>query len=225
MTTTLHRPLSLKVAAAVAVLAAAFAVVAGSRTEAHAAHSHGTATLTAKQVAFHDGMRKLWEDHITWTRLAIVDLAAGSPSTNATVARLLRNQVDIGNAIKPFYGAAAGTKLTALLKQHILIAADVINAAKSGNSADVTAAQRRWTANANQIVAFLHGANPHQWSTPMLKAMMLTHLALTTREAVAWLNHDWAASAANYDNVHREILAMADMLSTGIERQFPARFR
>jgi hypothetical protein len=225
MTTILNRPLTLKAVAAVAALAAAFAVVAGSRTEAHAAHSHGTAKLTVKQVAFHDAMRKLWEDHITWTRLAIVDLASGSPSTDATVARLLRNQVDIGNAIKPYYGAAAGTKLTALLKQHILIAADVINAAKAGNQSALTTAQARWTANANQIVAFLHSANPRQWSLPMLRAMMLTHLELTTREAVAWLQHDWAASTADYDNVHREILAMADMLSTGIARQFPARFR
>ena len=225
MTTILERPLTLKAAAAVAALAAAFAVVIGSRGEAHAAHSHGTATLTVKQLRFHDGMRKLWEDHVTWTRLAIVDLAAGSPSTNATVARLLRNQVDIGNAIKPFYGAAAGAKLTALLKQHILIAADVINAAKAGNTAAVASAQQRWRANANQIVTLLHSANPHQWSVNMLKAMMLTHLELTTREAVAWLNHDWAASTADYDNVHREILAMADMLSNGIQRQFPGRFR
>ena len=224
MSTIHERPLTLKAAALLAALAATFAVVA-SRSDAHAAHSHGTATLTVKQLRFHDAMRKLWEDHITWTRLAIVDLAAGSPSTNATVARLLRNQVDIGNAIKPFYGAAAGAKLTALLKQHILIAADVINAAKAGDTAGVAKAQQRWQGNANQIVALLHSANPRAWSVNMLKAMMLTHLELTTREAVAWLNHQWAASAADYDNVHREILAMADMLSSGIEKQFPARFQ
>ena len=58
-------------------------------------------------------MRKLWEDHVTWTRLAIISLESGSPDTNATVARLLRNQTDIGNAIKPFYGNAAGNTLTA----------------------------------------------------------------------------------------------------------------
>jgi hypothetical protein len=225
MTTILDRPLTLKAAAALAAFAAVFTLFVASRTDAHAAHSHGVATLTVKQVGFHDAMRKLWEDHITWTRLAIVDLAAGAPSTNATVARLLRNQVDIGNAIKPFYGAAAGTKLTALLKQHILIAAEVVGDAKKGDQTALAGAQQRWRANALQIARFLHSANPQAWSLNMLKAMMLTHLALTTREAVTWLNHQWAASTAAYDNVHREILAMSDMLSSGIERQFPARFR
>src|SRR5678815_2469589 len=67
-------------------------------------------------------MRKLWEDHITWTRLYIVSAAANLPNKDATAQRLLQNQTDIGNAIKPFYGDAAGVKLTGLLKDHILIA-------------------------------------------------------------------------------------------------------
>src|SRR5881628_415691 len=70
--------------------------------------------------SFHDGMRKLWEDHVTWTRLVIVDVGFGTADTQATLQRLLQNQVDIGNAIKPFYGDAAGSQLTALLTTHIV---------------------------------------------------------------------------------------------------------
>src|SRR5215211_2147607 len=58
--------------------------------------------------AFHDGMRKLWEDHITWTRLVIIGVFQDLPDLNESTQRLLQNQVDIGNAIKPFYGEAAG---------------------------------------------------------------------------------------------------------------------
>src|ERR1043165_2001103 len=90
-------------------------------------------TMTAQE--FHDAMRKLWEDHITWTRLYIVSFAAGLPDTDAVAARLLKNQEDIGNAIRPVYGNDAGDKLTQLLKDHINGAVDILKAAKAGDTA------------------------------------------------------------------------------------------
>lgn len=86
-----------------------------SADDATPAHAH-TGPITAKQVEFQQAMRFLWEDHVTWTRLFIVDFAASSPETDATTQRLLENQVDIGDVIKPFYGEDAGNALTALLK-------------------------------------------------------------------------------------------------------------
>jgi hypothetical protein len=93
---------------------------------------------SAKQAAFQDAMRKLWEDHITWTRLFIVSAAADLPDKGPTTERLLQNQVDIGNAIKPYYGDAAGEKLTALLKEHITTAAEIVTAAKANDTAKRT---------------------------------------------------------------------------------------
>src|SRR4051812_2134452 len=97
----------------------------------HAATAKAPTARTAKQLAFHDGMRKLWEDHITWTRLAIVGSAADTPDRQAPEARLLANQQDLGDAIKPFYGCAAGNALTKLLREHILGAVSLLQAAKS----------------------------------------------------------------------------------------------
>lgn len=179
---------------------------------------------TAKQVTFQNAMRVLWEDHITWTRLFIVDFAAASPETDATAQRLLKNQVDIGDAIKPYYGTAAGDALTGLLKQHILGAADLLAAAKAGDSAKVDAASQRWYANADEIASFLSSANPVYWPLAEMKAMMKEHLDNTLAEAGAHLKGDWAADIAAYDTVHRQILEMADMLSAGIVGQFPGRF-
>ena len=186
---------------------------------------HSSPAVSAKAVALRTDMRKLWEDHITWTRLAIISLVAATPDTDATVARLLQNQADIGNAVKPFYGQAAGDKLTELLREHILIAADVIAAAKAGDSAKLGDAQARWVANADRIAAFLHGANPRHWPLPVLKAEMHMHLQLTTEEAVARLQGNWTADVAAYDKVHRHILHMSDILANGIVDQFPRRFR
>jgi hypothetical protein len=174
--------------------------------------------------AFDAGMRKLWEDHVTWTRLYIVSALAGLPDKDATAQRLLQNQADLGNAIKPFYGDDAGAKLTALLRDHILIATELIDAAKAGDKGKQDGATTRWLANADDIAAFLSGANPENWPPAEAKKMMREHLDLTTEEVVAHLKKDWAASIASYDEVHEQILHMADMLSSGIAAQFPDKF-
>ena len=182
-------------------------------------------SAAATRTAFRAGMRQLWEDHITWTRLFIVSAAADLPDLGPTADRLLRNQQDIGDAIKPFYGEAAGQRLTALLRDHILIAADILGAAKSGNSAGVEAASTRWNANADEIAEFLSAANPRNWPRDEMRAMMRSHLDLTLAEAVARLQGDFTRDIALYDQVHAQILHMADMLSAGIINQFPQRLR
>jgi hypothetical protein len=189
-------------------------------------HGHGhSMPRSEKAVALHSDMRKLWEDHITWTRLAIISLLGDTPDTEATVGRLLQNQADLGNALKPFYGDAAGNQLTALLREHILIAAEVIAAAKAGDQAKLGDAQARWEANADEIAAFLNRANPRFWELQAMKAEMRMHLKLTTDEVVARLQGDWAADVAAYDAVHDHILHMSDLLSSGLIKQFPHRFR
>jgi hypothetical protein len=180
---------------------------------------------TEAAIAFRNDMRKLWEDHITWTRLVIVSVAADLPDQSPTVNRLLENQAAIGDAIKPFYGEAAGDQLTALLTDHILIAADLLNAAKAGDSDAVASASSRWYSNADEIAEFLSQANPENWPADEMRAMMRAHLDLTLQEAVARLQGDFDADIAAYDEVHAQILHMADMLSLGIINQFPKEFR
>jgi hypothetical protein len=179
---------------------------------------------SSKAEAFHDAMRKLWEDHITWTRVFIISAAGDLPDKATATDRLLQNQVDIGNAIKPYYGDAAGNKLTALLKEHITTAAEIIAAAKAGDQPKQDDATKRWFANADQIADFLSGANPKNWPQTEMRSMMHDHLDLTTKEVVARLHGDWAGDIKAYDDVHQQILHMADGLSMGIFNQFPKKF-
>jgi hypothetical protein len=227
LNTTIGRGAQLTLAAAVAAFSAAVVLLlsAGHSEQAHASMSMSKSPqLSAKSVALRTAMDKLWEDHITWTRMVIVDFAADLPDLKTAEARLLRNQADIGNAIKPYYGAAAGKKLTSLLRTHILEAVPVLVAAKEGDKAGLTKALAAWYANADQIARFLSSANPHSWPLPMMRTMMKQHLALTTKEAVARLQGNWTADVRAYDQVHAEILSMSHMLSSGIVRQFPSRF-
>ena len=167
-------------------------------------------------------MRRLWEDHVSWTRLYIVSAVGNLPGKEATAQRLLQNQSDIGNAIKPFYGAAAGDKLTALLKDHIVIATEIIGAAMKGEEAKKEEASKRWTANADEIAVLLSGANP-AWPVGELKGMLHEHLALTSAELVAELGKKWDESVAAYDKVKDQMMKMADVLAAGIVKQFPQK--
>jgi hypothetical protein len=217
------RPIRLVALAGLLVAGLALAGAPSARP-AEAAVGHGAIRA---RVAFHDAMRKLWEDHIVWTRQFIVSAATGSadlPDIDPTTDRLLANQAAIGAALEPFYGEAAADEVTSLLREHILTAAAVIAAAKAGDSAGVDAALSAWYGNAHEIAVTLHGLNPEHWPLPDLDAMMRDHLDLTLTEAVARLEGRYSDDIAAYDRVHDQILEMADMLSDGIIAQFPAEF-
>jgi hypothetical protein len=185
--------------------------------------SHTTAAPSSAAAALHRDMRKLWTDHVVWTRDYIIAAVGDQPDAAAGADRLMKNQDDIGHAVGTYYGAAAGQQLTTLLKQHISIAVDLIKAAKAGDKAAQQAADTKWHQNGAEIAAFLSKANPN-WPEATLKGMMDTHLATTTDEVVARLKKDWAGDVRAYDAVYDHILKMADALSDGIVKQFPKKF-
>ena len=207
------------------VLAAALVLGSlGAAASASGMAHGGSDARSTRASAFHDQMRRLWENHVAWTRLYIVSAAASLPDQKFTAARLLRNQTQIGNAIKPFYGDAAGNQLTSLLRDHILTAAAMIEDAKAGDTKQFDKDSKHWYANANQIASFLHSANPANWPLADLRDMMKSHLDLTLQEAVDRLQGHYFRDIRDYRPIENEILKMADMLSSGIEAQFPDRF-
>lgn len=182
------------------------------------------ASYATTKAEFQDAMRRLWSDHVAYTRLFIVDAVAGTADKDATTQRLLRNQSDIGDAVAGFYGRAAGDKLAALLKDHIVIAANIVTAAKAGDNAKVASENKRWHDNAVDIAKFLHGANPKNWPESTLQSALFTHLDQTLNEATHQLKGDYATSMKDYDAAMSHMLMVADILTKGIEEQFPSKF-
>jgi hypothetical protein len=210
--------------AAIALAAAA----CGSGQSAHSGQSGSRAapapSQSPKASALHDNMRTLWEDHGSWTRMAIVGFADNSPDLQPTEDRLLANQADIGNAVKPYYGEDAGNKLTDLLKQHIQTAVGVLQAAKTGDPAQLNQAKAAFYANGNQIADFLTNANPQNWPREATQNMMKTHLDQVVQMGSDELTHHYAESVNDWNAYRDHFLAMADTLSDGIVKQFPNRF-
>jgi hypothetical protein len=184
-------------------------------------HSAETAT---KQTALYTTMAHLWGEHMEWTYATVVAFAQGSPALSPSLDRLLQNQVDIGDAIKPFYGDAAGDQLTALLKEHINDAVPVLTAAKAGDSAALKTAVDAWNANATAIGDFLAAANPN-WDKAEMESMMQTHITQTIAYASDTLGGDYTKAIADYGVAEKHMQDMGDMLSAGLIQQFPKKFR
>lgn len=175
-------------------------------------------------VELKSAMRALWEDHFVYTRNYIISALADLPDVDSVAKRLLRNRDDIGNAIEPYHGEPAGKKLAAMLKDQILIATEVVKAAKADSKEQLVAAQKKWSENGKEIAAFLSAANPN-WPKQTLESMLEEHLVLTTGEVVGRLKKDWDADIKSYDMGHIHMLMFSDMLAEGITRQFPEKFK
>jgi hypothetical protein len=201
--------------------AIALAAVLGASAPTFAEQHGGTAVSPATQL--RQDMRKLWTDHVVWTRDYIVAAVGDQPDAPAAAARLMKNQDDIGAAIAGVYGKPAGDKLTTLLKEHITIAVDIIKFAKAGDKANQSQADAKWKKNGEEIADFLAKANPN-WPRATLVDMMNKHLSTTTDEVVARLTKNWDADVRAFDAVYNHILVMADALTDGILKQHPQKF-
>jgi hypothetical protein len=180
--------------------------------------------ISSAELNLRQNMRKLWTDHVVWTRVYIIAAAANAGDTSAASKRLLKNQEDIGAAVGSYYGKDAGDKLTELLKQHIMIAVDLIEAAKKNDQAKFAEVNEKWKQNGQEIADFLSAANPKNWPQQAMRDMMSRHLTTTTDEVSARINNNYDADVVHYDEVYDHMLKMADTLSDGIVNQFPQKF-
>jgi hypothetical protein len=169
-------------------------------------------------------MRKLWEEHIAYTRNYITSALANTEDTATIAQRLLSNQNDIGNALKTYYGDAAGKRLTALLRQHVSIIIEIMKVASINNNESLNKANKRWHANAQEIAVFLNEVNPN-WPTKNMAEILHEHLNLTAGQIVSRLKKDWIADIGCYDRGHDHIIMLADTLTDGIIKQFPDKFK
>ncbi|RSD28678.1 glycosyltransferase [Mesobacillus subterraneus] len=175
-------------------------------------------------IKFKNDFRRLWVDHVLWTSNYITSATtAGAEDQKDVLKRLLRNQEDIGNAIKPVYGDEAGNQLTELLKEHIVIAGDLVEAAKNGNTTEVNRLNKEWYRNADDISAFLSKANPNLKEADV-KEMMYMHLKLVTDDLSASLSKNWEARIVSIDDGLTHIIMMSDAIANAVIKQFPEKF-
>ncbi|NLM62472.1 MAG: acetylglutamate kinase [Clostridiales bacterium] len=171
------------------------------------------------RLGLYNTFRKLWEQHIMWTRSFIVSTAAGLGDLAPVTRRLLRNPVDFGRVLQVFYCRDIVKKFVELFTEHLTIATKFVNAAKAGNTAAVNRLRDEWYRNAKDIARFLSKINPN-WNFGTWESMLNKHLRLTEQEAVLRLNGQFEEDIAIYDKIEDQALEMADYMAEGILKQF-----
>ncbi len=179
-------------------------------------------TITIRGLTLHQDMRRLWSDHVIWTRMYIIGAVNEDGSATVALDRLMRNQEELGQSIRPFYGEAAAAQLTSLLKQHIRITVEVVAAAKAGDATKESDAARRWHENGTAIAIFFSTANPNLSRRAVLD-MLGQHLDLTEKAAAYRIQKNWSNDQANFDAIYTQAMGMADTLSDAIIKQFPTK--
>lgn len=178
--------------------------------------------LSCNQLELSNTIRRLWMEHVLWTRFFIVSTASSLPDLPFVTRRLLQNPVDFAKVLQPLYGKQTAMQFQQLFTDHLLIAAELVNAAKAGNTTEAEKQRRLWYENAEEIAQFLASINPY-WSRSTWKDLLFLHLKMTEDEAVYTLTGQYEKSIAEYDAIQAEALKMADVMTCGILRQFGIR--
>lgn len=181
-------------------------------------------TYNANTLELRTAMRFLWAQHMEWTYAAVTAYYTTTRDYEAAANRLLQNQDDIGNAIKPFYGEEAGDALAKLLREHILAVVDVMTAAKRIDHQGLDKAIKGAYANAAEIGDFLASANKY-WSRDFARDMLKTHIDQTLVYATAIQQEEFAEGIEAYGEAEAHMMMLADALSNGLIAAFPDNFK
>jgi hypothetical protein len=182
-----------------------------------------TLTISKAEEELNQMFRMLWEQHVAWTRMLIISIAAGLPDEDLVTERLLRNPPDMAAVFRRYYGDRIASRFSRLMRDHLVLAAQLVKAAKAGNSQAAAEEEKKWYANADEIAAFLSSINPN-WPKSVLMNMLHEHLRMTKDEAVFRLTKKYKSDIAVYDQIEKQALEMADAFTEGIVKQFPNIF-
>jgi len=184
----------------------------------------GKTQYSRQEVDLINEMRRLWEDYITWSRMVILSMTENLPDVDLVTKRLLRNPSDLATLLKTYYGDEVATKFEELLTEYLVIAMELLKTTMSGDKTAAFEAERKWYANADEIVAFFASINPY-WKEKTWKEMLYELISLSKDEAMDRANKYYAADILVYDKIKNQSLEMADIMSEGIISQFPNKFQ
>lgn len=164
-------------------------------------------------------LRMLWSQHVYRTRFFIISTAADLGDLQFVTKWLLENPGDFAAVFRRFYGRAVAEEFKKLFTSHLMIAGDLVNALKNGDTAKADAEREKWYENADEIADFLSIINPCQSREKWIK-LMHGHLKMTENEAALRLAGRFPEDIAEFNSIEQEALKMADYMTEGFVCQF-----
>jgi hypothetical protein len=178
-----------------------------------------------KVAATQAALRDLWVGHIFWVRnVAIATMAGNKDEATAAENEVVADAKAIAAAIEPFYGKEASDKLFNLLAGHWGAVKAHIQATQKGDKKGADAAMEKMVANADEIAAFLSGANPNL-PKDTLKGLLVAHGGHHAAQNAAIKAKKWADEAKTWDAMRGHMYVIADALGDAIAKQFPDKFK
>lgn len=189
------------------------------------AESPPATTVATKVADTRAALRELWIGHIFWVR-NVVDarFAKDAARAKASEQQVVANAKAIAGAIEPFYGKAAADKLFGQLAGHWGAISDYVNATQANDKSAQETAYARLGANANEIAAFLSGANPN-WPAATLRNLLTAHGAHHVQQIRQLHAKQFDQEAQTWAAMTTHMHVIADALANGIAAQFPDKFR
>ena len=159
-------------------------------------------------------MNLLWRDHVSLTRMFLMDslLHNNKAALDETTKQLLQNQDKLGANYARIYGnKQLGNEYAKLLKEHILIAAEIVQNAKNNKPNDE--AIKKWYKNKDELVQFISTYNKNI-DPQILNKHYTDHLDLTTQELLHMLKGNYPASFDYYNRALASALQMSQYIGS-----------
>lgn len=171
--------------------------------------------FTRRQICLFGRIRRLWSQHVYWTRFFIISTVSELGDLQAATKHLLQISKDFAQLLCPFFGGKAAGRFDKLFTEHLMIGGDLVNAAKNGQTDQANTLRAKWYENADEIAEFLSSLN-RCWNEKMWKEMLYSHLKMTEKEAALRLEKNYTADINNFDAIENEAMKMADHMFCGI---------
>lgn len=153
-------------------------------------------------------LRKLFTDHGVYTAFVLKSII-DDVSPDVFLKRLLVNQKDIGDELKPLIGNTKGNLITKLLTEHIKLAGECIKAAAKHDK-QIQKKLNMLFKNSDQVAAALSSINPQKLPYDITQEMFEIHNNFVVDMAMARVAKDYKKEQILYDAYYNELLDMSD---------------